>query len=60
MRGVTFFVILVAAILLSGTAYIGYLSRQSAMAEVSKAQTRADVLDREVEETARIVSGQRR
>jgi len=60
MRGVTFFVILVAAVLLSGTAYIGYLTRQSAQAEVSKAQTRADLLQREIDEASRLVGGQRR
>ena len=52
--------VLVVVLLLCGVAYVGLVSRQSAQAGAPYTQTRAQAMEREVEETSRIINGQRR
>ena len=60
MRGVKILVALVVLALLGTIAYIGVVSRQSATAGVTQTSDRAGAVQREIEETSRIVNGHRR
>jgi hypothetical protein len=60
MRGFTLVAVLVVVLLLCGVAFIGLATRQSAQAGAPHMQTRAQAMDREVEEASRVINGQRR
>jgi uncharacterized protein (UPF0333 family) len=60
MRGIKLLVLAIVLAILGTIAYVGIVTRQSADAGVSPAQGRATALEREMEETGRIVNGRRR
>jgi len=61
MRKLKFIAILLVLVLLvGGMMYAGLTSRQSAMAGVQQAPRRNEAVQREIDETSRIVNGQKR